>query len=401
MNFVTFLILVMLLGDLAWWWRGDRWLRKLERAQLWRSLFAIFMFAQLTGLSLVIISRTPIGGLNHLEFTYLLAAVYLWHLPVLMPLLVVWLISSLISGILWLARKLSRQAPREAAAGLSRREFLGASAALVPAALTVGTTTASLPQLQHFRIRPLEISLPELPPALDGLTIAHVTDVHVGRFTHGEVLDQMVEATNALNADLVLMTGDLINFALSDLPAALTFAKNLRAPHGVFMCEGNHDLIEDGEVFRRETKAAGVQLLVNETASLMIRETPVQLLGLRWGGPRHDVAVPPLHGDQAIAASMQELLATRQPGAFPILLAHHPHAFDYAAGIPLTVAGHTHGGQLMLNERTGFGPLLFRYWSGLYQKDGRQLIVSNGAGNWFPLRTAAPAEIIHLTLRRA
>jgi len=73
----------------------------------------------------------------------------------------------------------------------------------------------------------------------------------------------------------------------------------------------------------------------------------------------------------------------RQPGAFPILLAHHPHAFDTAAaaGIPLTLAGHTHGGQLMLNERLGAGPVMFRYWSGLYRKpDGNALFVSNGVG---------------------
>jgi hypothetical protein len=81
-------------------------------------------------------------------------------------------------------------------------------------------------------------------------------------------------------------------------------------------------------------------------------------------------------------------------------LAHHPHAFDAAAaaGVPLTLSGHTHGGQLMLNEQLGFGPAMFRYWSGWYRKGVSQLVVSNGVGNWFPLRVNAPAEIIHLTL---
>ena len=68
--------------------------------------------------------------------------------------------------------------------------------------------------------------------------------------------------------------------------------------------------------------------------------------------------------------------------------------------MPLTLSGHTHGGQLMLNERCGFGPALFRYWSGLYTRDDSKLIVSNGVGNWFPLRARAPAEIVHLTLVR-
>jgi predicted MPP superfamily phosphohydrolase len=104
----------------------------------------------------------------------------------------------------------------------------------------------------------------------------------------------------------------------------------------------------------------------------------------------------------AIAAAVRQLLNQRQPESFPILLAHHPHAFDAAAAasVPLTLSGHTHGGQLMLNEQCGFGPALFRYWSGLYSKGASKLIVSNGVGNWFPLRVRAPAELLHLTLLR-
>jgi predicted MPP superfamily phosphohydrolase len=96
------------------------------------------------------------------------------------------------------------------------------------------------------------------------------------------------------------------------------------------------------------------------------------------------------------------LLQQRKTEAFPILLAHHPHAFDAAAeaGLPLTLSGHTHGGQLMLNEQLGFGPAMFRYWAGLYERRESKLIVSNGVGNWFPLRVNAPAELIHVTLRR-
>ena len=107
--------------------------------------------------------------------------------------------------------------------------------------------------------------------------------------------------------------------------------------------------------------------------------------------------------DRVTGAWLGELLKARQPDAFPILLAHHPHAFDAAAeaGLPLTLSGHTHGGQLMLDSHRGFGSAIFRYWSGLYQKNASQMIVSNGVGNWFPIRVNAPAEIIHITLRRA
>jgi predicted MPP superfamily phosphohydrolase len=102
-------------------------------------------------------------------------------------------------------------------------------------------------------------------------------------------------------------------------------------------------------------------------------------------------------------ASIQHMMAQRQTDAFPILLAHHPHAFDpaTAAGLPLVLSGHTHGGQLMLTHNIGVGPLRFRYWSGVYEKPGSRLFVNNGVGNWFPLRINAPAEIVKLTLRRA
>jgi predicted MPP superfamily phosphohydrolase len=90
-------------------------------------------------------------------------------------------------------------------------------------------------------------------------------------------------------------------------------------------------------------------------------------------------------------------------GGPDLRVALHPHAFDATAraSIPLTLGGPSHGGQFMHNPELGVGPLMYRYWSGLYRKPAGQAAgISNGAGNWFPLHTAAPAEILHLTLRR-
>jgi predicted MPP superfamily phosphohydrolase len=228
------------------------------------------------------------------------------------------------------------------------------------------------------------------------MTITQVSDMHVGRFTSGRVLREMVGEVNELRSDLVLVTGDLINNALSDLEEGLDLVRAMQARFGLFMIEGNHDLIEDGPEFERRVKASGVPFLLDESIVIPVRGVPLQLLGLRW---TRATAQP---RDQAIALAVANLARDRRPDAFPILLAHHPHAFDHAAEIhlPLTLAGHTHGGQLMLNERCGFGPAMFRYWSGLYTRGESKLVVSNGVGNWFPLRANAPAEIIHLTLRR-
>jgi predicted MPP superfamily phosphohydrolase len=211
----------------------------------------------------------------------------------------------------------------------------------------------------------------------------------------------LADATNALRADLVLLTGDLIDLSLADLPVALDFVRRLDPCHGLVMCEGNHDIIDDATEFERCVKATSIPLLIDESLTLTVRNEPVQFLGLRWGHPAMPGARRAGGSDTAIAAAMTELLAQREPGAFPILLAHHPHAFDpaAAAGLPLTLSGHTHGGQIMLTDHIGFGPLMFRYYSGLYRKADSQLVVSNGVGNWFPLRVHSPAEIVHLTLR--
>ena len=251
----------------------------------------------------------------------------------------------------------------------------------------------------------MTLALQQLPPDLDGLTIAHVSDIHVGRFTYGNVLSRVVEATNDLRADLVLLTGDLINMELADLPGALDVVRRMDGRFGVYMIEGNHDLMESRPEFERRVKGSSVPLLVNESLLVPVRGRPVQLLGLRWGTGAARGTRAGERGDEAIDASMQALLpqVRRDEDAFPILLAHHPHAFDPAAdaGIPLTLSGHTHGGQLMLSRHVGFGPWMYRYWSGAYRKGNSALVVSNGVGNWFPLRIGAPAEIIHLTLRRA
>jgi predicted MPP superfamily phosphohydrolase len=344
----------------------------------------------------------------------LLASMYIWHLFVLPGTMVFLTGGTVVAWVIHAAGRviasfwtISAGSPVEDSpaagdaalelpptTGPTRRQVLLATVVAVPPLLTTGSAGASVAWIDDFRIRRLTVGIPELPPALEGMTIAHITDVHTGRFTPDSKLAAIVERTNRLNADVVAITGDLIDFNLADLPAALDMVRQLQPRVGLFMCEGNHDLIEDRDEFELRVKAAGLPLLLNESAMLSIKGHPVQMLGLRWG--RYG------RYDSGIERDMESLLRSRQEGVFPILLAHHPHAFDPAskAGIPLTLAGHTHGGQLMLTKDIGAGSLMFRYWSGLYQRGGSSLVVSNGVGNWFPLRINAPAEIVHLTLRR-
>jgi hypothetical protein len=402
MSIVTIIIGAVLLLDLIWWCAADQLLRRAGFQGRARLFHGLFIAVQLLGLVAVIASR---GSESWDRMPQLLtSAVYIWHLLILPPLLPLLLLGAILALVCWIVRKIRTPSPVETAndrAALSRRAFLSAGAAFAPQVLTLSLTAIALRQLEQFRTRRFTIALQDLPPALDGLTIAHVSDMHAGRFTRSSVLREMIGAVNDLRCDVVLVTGDLINGAVHELPEGIATVRGFDARSGVYMIEGNHDLFIGREEFESRVKASGIRLLVNETEQLTVRGHPVQLLGQRWGGPVFRRRAGSDAG--TIAASFEELIALRDPEAFPILLAHHPHAFDpaAAAGLPLTLAGHTHGGQLMLNEETGFGPMMFRYWSGQYTRGESHLIVSNGIGNWFPLRTQAPAELVHITLRRA
>jgi predicted MPP superfamily phosphohydrolase len=416
------ILALMVVMDLAWWRCADGMLRPLRRARIWRSVLAVFMKLQLLLLTWTITARWVGPGFDQLTPTLLIGAVYLWHLLALPLILVAWIALGAVTMPIrltrWLRRERVEHPAHHASAGEvvsaaadlalepemavspSRRQFLGAAFVAAPPVLTAGTVGFSFLTLDHFRVRPLTLSFAELPRDLDGLTIAHVTDVHAGRFVEERQLRKIVEETNKLRADVILMTGDLINSSFADLPSSLDAVRRMDARHGVYLCEGNHDLFDGPLEFDRQVRAAGVSLLVNENDFIHPHGFPVQLLGLRWGlrGMRRSGG-----DDEVLAVNVPELLAQRQPDAFPILLAHHPHAFDLAAkaGIPLTLSGHTHGGQLMFSGKVGFGPLMYRYWSGHYRKGNSSLIVSNGVGHWFPIRVNAPAEIVHITLRRA
>jgi predicted MPP superfamily phosphohydrolase len=394
--FFVILILIPFLTILwlGWlWWRlrriggrGAQWMR-------WLCLgtTAVVLFTY----TWVVAQR--MGGLESPPPPWLQALLLLWAI-VFLPFLALPMMGGV--ALLDAGRALTRRitgaenetprSPSEIPA-VSRREMMRTTALALPVLGTLGSTAISIPQKTRFRVQPLALRIPGLPAALDGLTITHISDTHVGKFTRGRVLDEMADAVNSLKSDLVLLTGDLIDNSIDDLPEALDMIARLNPGSGLFNIEGNHDLFDGPEAFARGHAERGIPLLRDQLARLRVRGHPVEILGMRWS-----------RREEAMRQQVSALTGLRDPDAFPILLGHHPHAFDAAVphGLPLTLAGHTHGGQLMLTPDIGPGPMMFRYWSGLYRKNTSSLVVSNGAGNWFPLRTSAPAEILHLTLHR-
>jgi predicted MPP superfamily phosphohydrolase len=397
-SFIFTIIGSMLLLDAIWWWT----LARQTDNPLARTLLGIFMCAQMVCLVWLITSRLWQTGWDRWFPKFAASALFIWHFLGLglfsvigLALIPILLVAKIATHTLrdhrdTIASSNQRQA-------WSRREFLGFAAAIAPPLFTFTLTGIAMGQLNSFRVRRFAVPIPRLPRELDGATIAQVSDMHVGRFTSGRVLEKMVSTVNELRADLVLLTGDLINDALADLDHGLDLVRKMESRFGLYLIEGNHDLIENSSEFERRVRASGIPFLLDQSTTVTVNGAPIQLLGLSW--TRHRAK----NHDEEISRSVRALLQQRQSDAFPILLAHHPHAFDAAAeaGMPLTLSGHTHGGQLMLNEQLGFGPAMFRYWSGRYMRGESQLIVSNGVGNWYPLRINAPAEIIHITLRRS
>lgn len=392
---ILFLIPTLTVIWLMWvWWRLRRVGGVPARWMRWTCLvtasIALLTYAWVVAQRMDIVVMSPHAWLQALLLMWAIVFLPFFALPMLAGI-------SLLDAGRAVTRLIfptdSKSADDEIAedAGMSRRQMLRTTALALPVIGTWGSTAISIPQKTRFRVRMIDVPIVNLPSALNGVTITHVSDTHVGKFTQGRVLKELAAEVNRLKSDLVLLTGDLIDHSIDDLPEALDMVESFDPGQGLFNIEGNHDLFDGAEAFAQGHVDRGVPLLRAASARMALNGHPIEIMGVAWA--RRDAET-----QQQVAA----LAAHADPDAFPILLAHHPHAFDAAAdhGIPLTLAGHTHGGQLMLTPEIGPGPMLFRYWSGFYQKKNSSLVVSNGAGNWFPLRTAAPAEVLQLTLRR-
>jgi predicted MPP superfamily phosphohydrolase/uncharacterized protein with PQ loop repeat len=413
------------LASIVWWLWADARLRRLDLAPRTRRVLRIGLAAFITlhVLGFVWLFGGRLGGLGVTAPRDLLLTTYVWHIVVL-PIAVVMTIllllgervarvvtpkqqtsaptesSDVAEGSLASAALASAAAKSSATLGpaLSRRQLLTGAALGAPVFLQgAGVAKASL-ELNEFRVRDITVKLPDLPRALEGFTIAHVSDTHVGRFTNGRKLDEIADAVNQMKADLIAVTGDLIDYNLADLPAAARMLGRFESRLGTFICEGNHDLFQGREGFEQGLRDAGLRLLQNDVADIPVGDQTVQLAGIIWAQRRNAL----------FEEQVERVAKLVKPGAFPIMLAHHPHAFDpaAAAGFRLTLAGHTHGGQVNIVEGWGPASASYKYLTGLYTQAGLNglptaCIVSNGAGNWFPLRLAAPAEIIRVVFARA
>ena len=277
------------------------------------------------------------------------------------------------------------------AAPVSRRILLERAGGLA----LLGTTSVALGwgmvRGRHaFQIEEVVVRIPGLPRALDGYTIAQVSDIHVGLFVRERELREGLDLVRSIRPDMVVATGDLIDYDPRYAPMMARALSDLEARDGVFAILGNHDYYTGSDAVRAALAASKIDLLVN--AGRRIRPNDgggFALLGAddlwadHYGGEGPDL-------DRAIAMVPRDVPR--------ILLSHQPRSFDHFAGqVALQLSGHTHGGQI--NPIIRPADFLMHYVSGRYERDGSTLWVNRGFGvAGPPARIGAPPEVTKIVL---
>jgi len=301
----------------------------------------------------------------------------------------------------WAVRKLRSPPtaePPNRPTAMSRRQFL-ARATYAYGAVGLGISAYGIWSAERLPvITRRTLVFPDLPAGLDGLRIAHLSDVHAGIHMSEDKMREIVQQTNALGADLIVQTGDMIDISQSFIPDYVRAFRDLTAPLGVVTVLGNHDRYTGQDAVIRGVKDAGQVFVKNGVHVIERGGAALALVGI--DDPRNWRADDPQDSD------LDEALRVTPPSrdAFRILLAHRPGAFDGAAprGIPLTLAGHIHGGQFYLPV-IGWSPgrLITKYVMGHFTQGNSQLYVSRGIGVvGVPLRVFVPPEIALFELRR-
>ena len=244
-------------------------------------------------------------------------------------------------------------------------------------------------------LRQFDLPLADLPPELEGLRIVHITDMHIGPLFHAERTEELVTRMNALEPDLVLITGDIVDGSVQEACADAAPLGKLRARHGVWACLGNHEYYSGVAPWMQQFAAFGIRTLVNEHATLRINGQTLVLAGVsdeaasRFGLEEPDIG---------------KALAGAPPDAPRLLLAHRPReSAEYARhGVAAQFSGHTHGGQAVPIQ-----PLVKwlngSYLHGLYKVNGMSLYIGAGAALWAgcPARFGVPPEFVLFRLTQS
>jgi len=240
---------------------------------------------------------------------------------------------------------------------------------------------------QSINLNNVTVETPPWPSAFDGLRIGHVSDFHLGDLMPIDRALRAVEILKAQEPDIVVCTGDVVDLYVDGALPLLEALATIDAPLGTMLVLGNHDELDCDRTLTAMAKSAGVHLLRDASCKIKYRGDTFNIAGIDWAKTSKQ------------CRCKVEAVCTKETH---LLLAHNPKAFKVASeiGVPLTLSGHTHGGQLAMPNRKGANlAITHRYTAGLYEKNDSRLFVTVGVGAWFPLRVNCPAEIALVTAK--
>jgi hypothetical protein len=394
LSFLGFvLVSVAVLGGMHWYlWA--RLVRDPGVPDPWRRIAAVALvllaFAMPVGMAAIRLAPRPLARL-------LPAVAFGWLGVAFMLLCAVAaldLVRLLSQGGAWLADWV--RARPDPPADPDRRLFIARAIAGTAVAATAGAAAVAFRSATGpAQVTEVAARLERLPRALSGLTVAQITDLHVGPTIGERDVRRIVDQTNALRPDVVAVTGDLVDGSVRDLGRAVAHLGRLRARHGVYFVTGNHEYYSGVEAWVEELGRLGIRVLRNERVAIGDAGASIDLAGVDdWSAGRFGGG----HGPR-----LDRALAGRDPDRALVLLAHQPRGVGEAvrAGVELQISGHTHGGQIF-----PFGLIVgavYPYLAGLYRHDegerGGQIFVSRGVGYWGPpLRLGSPPEIAKIVL---
>jgi predicted MPP superfamily phosphohydrolase len=258
----------------------------------------------------------------------------------------------------------------------------------------IGSIAGFYQALVPLRVERIPITLENLPREADGMRLVLMADLHVGLFTRPSRLDTIFATARALDPHAVLILGDLIDDDPHFVPKLLTGTRSLGSSIPVYGVLGNHEMYGDPLRVIEELKDSRIELLVNRG----VRLGPLWLAGMSDRGANQWGRYPALMPDLARALD-------GRGDAFPIIASHQPGVFyeARAKNLPLTVSGHTHGGQCGIRPAGwSLAGVFLEYHMGLYRWGVSQLYINTGTGYWLvPFRLGMTPEITLIELRRS
>ena len=258
---------------------------------------------------------------------------------------------------------------------------------------------------KRLELKHITFTSPDLPPYFDGYRLVQITDFHLGSFPPGnDFVQKVVDAANNEEPDMILFTGDLVNNQASEVEPYLETLGQLHAQDGIYSIWGNHDYCEYGNnhsigALKRNRRmlygyqeSLGWHQLMNEHHVVSHGMASIAVIGVENPGQ------PPFTNRSNLKKAMKGV----DPDMFKILLSHDPHHWRrevVGKKIQLTLAGHTHAGQLKIGKWTP-ARMAFKEWGGAYRIGEQMLYVSSGIGGSFPFRLGAWPELTVITLKR-